>query len=502
VADPVGQGLDLAGAHKAAAFVPGDQFLAHIDHGDAQAPPMVATDMVVDGVQHALADAAGLGVRIDGQHTEIPAAGIILGLDPDAGAGFAAGAAALYVGTATLVNGLAALNDVFHLVCDAGGAVAEAVSVVNDHLRYTRNDLPYFTPLGLPWLRTAVAEGVTRPADPLAERGTGRIVVRGGEQSGDLGVLAGLISGLADGKAPHHVVFSSPRTADVLSAFDAAMSVDAGELVRLRSRIRALGEGIVALEQMPLLGFRYARQGNLHVTLRDQIISLAQAMQTATAFGDPTKLAKRVASLESGLGRAERGLADALWERGTSTFVNFDDMWGEVLEQQPPVPFDRPCVYCGRSVVQLIAEHPLIPGLARSGLVCARCCMIFDRDPRSPVTEAELRCPNVWRRGETVDIALRLVVAPGDRVSRSVRAIVGVHTEACDRNHVGFAPPTELTLEPGAVQEVKVSARVFDDAHMHQEYLRAFVVANGTLTIATRPVYVRPAGFPADGESE
>lgn len=407
--------------------------------------------------------------------------------------GFAGGTAAAYVAAPNLVNGIAALNDMFHIALAAGASAGEATSVVNDHLRYSRLDLPYFTLLGLPWLlaldagpqEPPVTDGLVTVAGSDRHRGSGS-----GGGSGSLQAAARTLGHRCPDGRPQHVTLTSPRTATVLEQFPRD---DLDEPADLTRELHRLGQSMMSLEQVPLLGFRYARQGNLSVTLREQVTALATALQQSVSFGDVQRVTKRIDSLRRSVDRAERGLAQALWDRGTSSFINFDDLWTEVLEQQQLVPVPDRCPYCARSMVRLEAAHPLFPRLARTGLVCARCSVTRDRDVLSPVADILISCDETWRRQSRVEVKVNITPVPD--LEDELSCWIGVHTENCVRIGVRFPALQRGRLKSGETTTVVVQAEVQEDAQMHQEYLRAFVVAAGTISIGSRPVYVRPAGW-------
>ncbi|MFE7622462.1 hypothetical protein [Streptomyces sp. NPDC057509] len=409
---------------------------------------------------------------------------------------FLAGTAAAYVGVPNLVNGTAKLNDLFHHACATGLSVGEAVSLVNDHLRRERTDLPYFTVLGLPWTTPATPAPATGPADTTVPFAT----VREGDADADGGTLTAAARALAesrDRQTPTHLVHLSPRSAPALAGAVPARS-GLADAERIRDELRALGAAMTALEAVPLLGFRYSRQGNLMVNLRERIAAVTTALRRAVSTGDPARTGRRIDGLREAVRNAEAGLAAALYERGTTSFVNFDDLWGEVLEQGPPTPAGADCRYCARPLVRTDAVHPLFTHIRRTGLVCARCCMVQDLDPASPVADIALDCAEEWRRGSSVKVTL--AVRTTAATTTPVDAFVAVHTEACERNHVGYPPPRRVLLAPGgAVTEVAFDADVTDRAHMHVESLRGFAVARGTLSFGTRPVWVRPSGAERSG---
>lgn len=200
--------------------------------------------------------------------------------------GFLRGAAAGYVGAPQVVSGLAKVNEMFHAAIGGGATMGDATSLVNDHLRFEQTDSPYYTLLGLPW--AAPLAGV-----PGSEQAPERFrLERGG--AGAAGVVDAaartLRATMADDLV-RHVISVSPRTERVLPG--PVLEADASSVDQVTTQLRRLGPTISALETAPLLGLRYSRQNNIQLTLRDQITSLAGALQRSVALGDAAKIKRR-----------------------------------------------------------------------------------------------------------------------------------------------------------------------------------------------------------------
>jgi hypothetical protein len=402
--------------------------------------------------------------------------------------GFMAGMVAGYVGSPALLAGSTLVNDLFHYALAQGHSIGKAVSLVNDHLRAERTDPAYFTLLGLPWVTPGASAGwprdggghfVTVPA--LAE----------GRQAGGRLTSAGLVaSAKGNGRHLARPVYLSARTSPLVDAPAAAPS-DKNAADALRNELRGMGRAIIALGGIALLGFRYSRQNNLLVNLNDQISNLSRALTTASTAGEATKVARRVASLRKAVDGAELALAEAFYERGTSSFANFAEIWAELLEQLPLETGSRGCPYCGRLLMRRRAEHPIFDRISRACLECGRCGMVLDQDPGGPIGDLELVTQELWHHGQQVRADLKITV--GSALDQPVRAYAAIYTEAASRNHVQFPPVQRVSLDPGQTQVITVMADVSPAARAHQEFLIGFAVAEGTLSCASRPVWIRPA---------
>ncbi|MBB5855711.1 hypothetical protein ACFQ05_35630 [Amycolatopsis umgeniensis] len=390
--------------------------------------------------------------------------------------GFLRGTAAAYVGAPYLVNGVIKLNEIFQEACRSGATVGMATAAVNDHLRYERVDRPYFTLLGLPWLTPAV------------ERGEPALEVVDGTRSSPGGTLAAAVRTMdaaAKRDKPVHVVLTSPRSRRALGRSDAAAVEDRAPGVP--AEIRRLGRSIDGLGEAVHLGFRYARQGNIAVNLRDQVASLARTMLGSVSTGDAGRITRRLDGLAKAVGKAERELAQALQGRGTTSFLNFDDLWREVLEPHDTTAAAPDCPHCGRECHAQRFEHPVLPRIARNTRSCGRCGVVEDLDAAGPITRVSLRGAETWYQGSEVDVTLDIGSDPG---SGARPAWIGVYTENCAKNGVSFPEVQRIRLE--GTREVTITAKLDPQAHSHQEFLHGFVVASGTINFASRPVWVRP----------
>jgi hypothetical protein len=396
--------------------------------------------------------------------------------------GFVRGAAAGFIGSAQVVNGFAKLADIFHAGCAAGATLGEVVTVINDHLRYERLDLPYFTLLGLPWIRVA-------DPGPAAWDRFDRIAVSGTSHWGPARATALSLAARERGPAGAQVLVTSPRSAAITGRPEAGP--DAGlDVPDLSAQARSLGRSMTSLDDVPHLGLRYSRHGNVANNIRAQVTSLASALSRAALAGDTARLRRRLDSVARAVDAAELGLAEAIIERGTSGHQTFNDLWGERFELDEPAVTGDECPYCGRLLVRQDASHSVFARLRRTGLVCPRCSMIQDIDAGSPVTAAGLGCAEAWPRDSIQSVRLTFQVDRLRTTRPAVAAAVFVANAA--RIGVGTAAPELVPVSPAGTGELTAPLAVTGSARMHQEYVRGLIVAEGTIAIVSRPVWIRP----------
>jgi hypothetical protein len=401
---------------------------------------------------------------------------------------FMSGTAAAYVGSPTLLAGSALVNDLYHQALAQGRSVGQAVSLINDHLRGERTDPPYFTLLGLPW----VTPGASADWPPAAKEKFISLHIQP-ELAQTRGRLASVgLASAALGRTGHsaRLVYVSDRTSSLIGTMAAAPD-DVQTADGLGRELRGLGRAIVAIANTASLGFRYSRQNNLLVNLHDQISNLARVLTTAATSGEAEKVGRRVSSLREAVARAELTLAESFYERGTTSFASFVEMWGPLLEQVPFEASQEKCPYCSRLLLHRRAVHPLFDRVSRSCLECSRCGMVLDRDPHGPIESMELATEELWHHGQEIRITLRITASR--TLDRNIQAYAAVHTEASSRNQIHFPPVQRVSLMPGLTTDVDVAVDLPATARMHQEFLRGLVVAEGTLNCACRPVWIRPA---------
>ncbi|HEX8344569.1 MAG TPA: hypothetical protein VF657_07455 [Actinoplanes sp.] len=401
--------------------------------------------------------------------------------------GFINGVAAGYLSTGQVINGQLKVNDIFHSACAAGLSLGEAATLMNDHLRYERVDLPYYLLLGLPWLTVAAGR-------PDATAWDGFLQASGVNGAGGGGVHAAAVAvaaqDLTGGNA--HVLYVSPRSAAVLPA--GIKELDLATVPDLRGAMQAMGRAMTSLEDVPFTGLRYSRQGNMLVNVRDQITSLTGALHTAALSGDVERIRRRISAIATGVERAQLTLAEALFERGVQSFQHYNDVWGETLELLSPVLTDEECPYCARFLVRQQAVHPVIARIGRDARVCPRCGMVRDIDSRAPVSQLLVETPELWHLEQNSSVRLSFAVdAVGDRPAK---VAVGIFMANAAKNGMSFPAPRLVDVDADGRGSIEVDITVPPGARMHQEYVRGLIVAEGTISFVTRPVWVRPATDP------
>ncbi|WP_250032505.1 hypothetical protein [Paractinoplanes maris] len=393
--------------------------------------------------------------------------------------GFARGAVAGYIGCSSLVSGREKVNLLTRRAMESGLSLGQTVSLLNDHLGYEGSDIPAFGLVGAPWLAWAPIDVPALTfADPrglqsdAAAAGRDTLVLEGGR--GDLFFVSSRTAPLAD-----RMTALPPRTL-----------TDRAEVDSLALRA---GAAIENLGDLPLIGLRTARQGNLLVQLRDQIASTARALSEALEGSQPERARKRLASLRTAVARAEEDVATSLFERGTTSSFEFEDLWCEILNQRSEGTVDRTCPRCDRALKRLSAEHPLFRRLRRQSLVCPQCTLVEDLDPRGDVVKLELITAPYWVRGTEQRVTLRISV--DEQVDRPVTGYAAIFAKNSAKYGVGVPPPERLELTPGSVTELSVTAQVLDRAgRYHQDFLKGFVVSKGTVSFASCPIWYRPPG--------
>ena len=397
--------------------------------------------------------------------------------------GFIRGFAAAYLGTGQIVNGLLKLNDIFHVACATGRSLGEAATLINDHLRCERADLPYFTLLGLPWLTLSDSAG-----DDESWRSF--LIATGDWRRDGAGLRAASMAvGVEEltGRSAH-VIHASPRSAAILNGA-VTERVDLSRLPALEVELQRIGRSMTNLDDIQFTGLKYSRQTNTLLNVRNQAAALANSLNVAALRGDATKIRRKLASITVGMESAEYALAQAVFERGMHSFLHYNDVWGETLEMDPPVLTEDPCPHCLRPLVRYRAAHPILARIARIALVCARCGMIRDADARSPVETLALETDELWHCGN--EYVIRLCVQFENSGPPRAKVAAAVFMANGLRNGVTFPGPQLVEVDSGGSAELDVHVNVPAGARMHQEYVRGLVVAEGTLSFAMRPVWVR-----------
>jgi hypothetical protein len=399
--------------------------------------------------------------------------------------GFIRGFTAAYLASGQIVNGLVKLNDIFHTACATGRSLGETATLINDHLRHERVDLPYFTLVGLPWLTLN---------DPSSDDSPwlGFRIASGNWASEGSGLRAASVAVAVDeqfGRSAH-VIHASPRSAAVLAGA-VSEKMDMSRVPALEVTLQSIGRSMTNLDDVQFTGLKYSRQNNMLVTVRDQVAALANSLNVAALRGDASKIKRKIQAVTQVVERAELTLAEAVFERGMQSFQHYNDVWGETLEMDPPDLTDDECPYCARPIVRYRATQPVLPRIARDALVCARCGMIRDCDVRSPVAQLIVETDELWYCEGTHALSVRLRLHGGS--AHPANVAVGAFMANGAKNGVTFPGPRTVPVSADGSVTLDLQAEVADGARMHQEYVRAVVVAEGTLSFVSRPVWVRPA---------
>jgi hypothetical protein len=397
--------------------------------------------------------------------------------------GFIRGIAAAYLSTGQVISGQVKLNDIFHSALAAGCTLGQVATLLNDHLRHERVDLPYYSLVGLPWLQVGGGEHEQEPWRDY-------LFADGGDQESGGSVRASAVALAAEeaARTATHVVYLSGRGSAIVPGH-VRETLNPRLVADLQGELHAMGRAMTNLEDVPFTGLKYSRQGNMLVNVRDQVTSLASSLRHAVLLGDVDRIRRRIAAIAIGVERAELTLAEALFERGQS-LLHYNDVWGETLQTSSPVLTGTECAYCGRLLVRQRATHPIIGRIEREAVICPRCGMIRDTDAHSPVAEMSIDTPELWYRGSPSTVRLTFRVRGSG--ARRAKFAAGLFMAQAIKNAMSFPPPRMVEVagdEPAVLQtEVVVPA----EARMHQEYVRGLVVAEGTIAFVARPVWVRP----------
>jgi hypothetical protein len=254
------------------------------------------------------------------------------------------------------------------------------------------------------------------------------------------------------------------------------------------------------LDDVQFTGLKYSRQNNMLVNVRDQVAALANSVSLAALRGDAGKIQRKIGTVTRAMERSELSLAEAVFERGMNSYRHYNDTWGETLEMDPPILVEDGCPYCSRPLVHYRATHPILSRIARDAVVCARCGMIRDSDARSPVADLVIETLELWHCGRQHAVSLRALFR--DRARDGGTLAMAAFMANGANNGVSFPAPRTVRIDDDGRAALEVRADVPPGSRMHQEYIRGVVVAEGTLSFVSRPVWVRPdlsAAAPGNG---
>jgi hypothetical protein len=400
---------------------------------------------------------------------------------------FLAGFPFAYIAAPALVSGVEKVNLIMDAAMAGDATLGEAVSLINGHLDAEGSGLPFFTLLGAPWL-TAPR---TRPDAAGHAPPTATVIdITGGAAGSPAAAARTYVQGRADEFDGRPVIFAGgPRLATALRVLGGdPVTVPADD--QFDETLREAGRAVECLGDLALLGLRYSRQNNIQVNLRGQISSACRAVKESLERGGTRSAGARLAKLTKALGRAESEVAAELWQRGTTTWFKFEDMWGDELRQRTTTSTAGDCPHCRGPMWTVHGEHPVMERIGRVAAMCGRCMIVSDLDPRSPIESMELGAPDLLYRGRTAQVDVRITCRPF--ATPGLTAKVGFYSDNCSFMRLSFPEPADLELRPGGTVTTRVLARVGEDAQMHQEFLRVFAVAAGTANYASRPMWIRP----------
>jgi len=399
--------------------------------------------------------------------------------------GFQAGAAAAYLASATLVSGREKLNLLVERALSAGLSFGQVASLVDDHLRFEASDHPYFTLIGVPWLRL---RGDIRPAETTPYRFLDATAI-GTERAAPSARAHVLRGSAAEGGAPVFFVSQRSRAAAAAVAGGPPERIAPDDSFDLAAQVS--GTTITRLADLPLLGLRTSRLSNVMVALRDQVTSLARAHQEVLEGNRPGQAVRRMNTLDRAVSAAQQHVADTLFERGTTSAFEFEDLWSETLTQTAGSADGRKCPYCTSNTGTLESVHPVFPHIRRRSYVCERCTITEDFDARSQLASVTLDCVPYWPRGTAQDV--RVEIACAADLPLEVEAVVGIHLKNGVRFGASGAQPERVTLKPGGTVSHATTIEVDPEPKsLHQHFLKAFVVVMGTVSFASRPIWFRP----------
>ncbi|MEW2467993.1 hypothetical protein AB0919_23685 [Streptomyces sp. NPDC046994] len=386
------------------------------------------------------------------------------------------GETAAFVASPHPLNGHQVSGNLFHLALEHGASVGEAVSTVNDHVRLEGIDIPGLSVFGLPWLTPGA------PADRVAPT----LVATAEDAAGSTAVAGRMISQSTARGGHTVVVHTSPRSpritalAGPMTGPPAAGSTSANEL-------RSLGAGLTAFGRLRAMGITYPGQDERLAELERRAGELTQSLRHTDSWQELQRSGNLRGGLAESLRTGERELADSLHDLGLHTFDNATGRWMGMLELRPGRPAQRECPYCNRHLELLSAGHPLFP-IERQVLQCGRCRFVEDLDPAGPVSAIRIETAETWYRASHTSATV--LVTPSATLTEPLAVTIGLCTPAAERHGVDFDAPVDETLHPGEALCVELNVWPRANAQLHQQFIQAFAVANGSLTQGFRPVWI------------
>ncbi|MGX5182932.1 hypothetical protein ACWKT5_08935 [Streptomyces avermitilis] len=363
-----------------------------------------------------------------------PGTGLVAAEYQLAGA-FQYGIPAAYIGAVHQMLPNLTINDLVGTAVAAGTDAGRTCAAVNDHLRDTGRELPYFAVLGLPWV---TAGGGSEPP----------------------------------------------------STTDAGPSADAHDGVRdVKPQLLQLGRTVRALSEFGPTGFM---PPDGIVAMEAEILELARTLKRTALGADPAEKAvgplRRLGSL---IADAELSAVADFHEFGKMSHSALNEMWEGILDTSVR-PIDDACPYCKGRLAELVARHPVYEQVGRRALICNVCGPTAD-SPLDPVIgEVLIECPSIWKRPGTVTVDV--LMTPAASVSQEIIAAGAIHTSGAANFGMAFPDAQRIAIRPGSPTRMRVDATLSAEAFTHHEHFVRFVaVAEGLVHYASRPVAVAPA---------
>ncbi|MEU7206538.1 hypothetical protein [Streptomyces sp. NPDC045470] len=344
---------------------------------------------------------------------------------------FQYGIPAAYIGAVHQMLPNLMINDLVGTAAAAGTDAGRTCAAVNDHLRDTGRELPYFAVLGLPWV---TAGGGTEP----------------------------------------------PSTTD---AHDGVRDV--------KPQLLQLGRAVRALHEFGPTGFM-PPEGL--VAMEADILELARTLKrTALGADSAEKVLGPLRRLGSLIADAELSAVTDFHEFGKMSHSALNEMWEPILDTRVR-PIDDACPYCTGRLAELVGRHPVYEQVGRRALVCNVCGPIADSPLDPVIDEVRIECSSIWERPGTITVdvlmtptasASKEVIAAG-AVHTSGAANFGI--EFPDAQWIAIRPGSPARTRVNAT----LSAEAFTH---HEHFVRFVAVAEGRVHYASRPVAVAPHGI-------
>ncbi|MGW1131196.1 hypothetical protein [Streptomyces griseoluteus] len=438
--------VSVASAGREHALILGDTVVCgdHSGHRGpsapgADAPGCASSDRCFrDGVRAADVIRAA-GVRADVVFANScmawrPGTGLVAAEYQLAGA-FQYGIPAAYMGAVHQMLPNLAVNELVDEAASAGTDIGRACAAVNDLVRESGRELPYFAVLGLPWVTPG--SGSEPPSTTGAAPG------------------AGARDGVSD----------------------------------LRPRLLRLGRTVRALREFGPSGFM---PPDGIVAMEAEILELARTLKRGALGADPAEGVLGPLDRLGGLiADAEMSAVADFQEFGKMSHSALNEMWEGILDTRVR-PTDGACPYCKGRLAELVALHPVYERVGRRALICNVCGPVADAPLDPVIGDVLIECPAVWERPGTVTVDVLL--KPAASVSQEIVVAGAVHVSGAANSGMSFPDARRIAIRPGSPARMRVDATLNAEAFTHHEHFVRFVaVAEGLVHYASRPVAVVPA---------